>query len=322
MSHLIKKWLFLILVSFPLAGFSQQDTLIIKPDSLSRNQDSVALATIMNPGDFNQTYPLDFNSYFILLGRNLKEEFTRPFHMTEKDWGNFGKFAVVAFALGFTDEPVQKAALKLRNRNTVINNVSKYVTKFGGVYEVVTLAGLGTYGLVFKNEKLQTTTILATQAYITATALESVLKYLSGRTRPSYYTADQEAEPKFLGPFTKPLRDPNGKREYSSFPSGHTTVAFAAATVYASEYRNKPLVPIIAYSAATLIGISRITENKHWVTDVFVGAGVGYLAGTQIVNTYHRYAKKKNAEKNKTTYSFNLNYSYGHFEPGLLVHFR
>ena len=322
MSHLIKKWLFLILVSFPLAGFTQMDTLIISPDSLSMQQDSFKEINIIHLKDTNQAIQLDFNSYFILLGRNLKEGFTRPFHMTDKDWGNFGKFAVITFALSFTDEPIQKSVLKLRNRNTPINNISKYVTKFGGVYEVVTLAGLGTYGLVFKNEKLQTTTILATQAYITATALESVLKYISGRTRPSYYRADQEAEPRFLGPFTKALRDPNGKREYSSFPSGHTTVAFAAATVYASEYRDKPLVPIIAYSAASLIGVSRVTENKHWVTDVFVGATVGYLAGKQIVNSYHQHAKTKNAKKNNTTYSFNLNYYYGHWEPGLLVHFK
>lgn len=322
MSHLIKKWLFLILVSFPLAGFTQMDTLTTKTDSLSRKQDSIEPVNNIDTVDFNQGIRLDFNSYFILLGRNLKEEFTKPFHMKDKDWGNFGKFAAITFAMSFTDEPIQKKVLKLRNRNTSINNISKYVTKFGGVYEVISLAGLGTYGFVFKNEKLQTTTILATQAYITATALESVLKYLSGRTRPSYYRADQEAEPRFLGPFTKALRDPAGKREYSSFPSGHTTVAFAAATVYASEYRDKPLVPIIAYSAASLIGVSRVTENKHWVTDVFVGATVGYLAGKQIVKSYHRYAKKKNDEKNKTTYSFNLNYSSGHWEPGLFVQFK
>jgi hypothetical protein len=322
MSGFVKKWLFVILMSFPLAGFAQKDTLIKKLDSLTIKKDSVGQVNNIHPNAFTETTQLTFNSYFILLGSNLKQEFTKPFRMTKKDWGNFGKFALVTVALSFADEPVQKAALKLRDRNTGINSVSKYVTNFGGVYEVIALAGLGSYGLIFKNEKLKTTTLLATQSYVTAGALESVLKFVSGRTRPSFYGPGEEAEPRFLGPFSKTSRDANGKRVYSSFPSGHTTVAFAAATVFASEYRNKPIVPIIAYAAASLIGVSRITENKHWTTDVFVGAALGYLSGKQVVNNYHRYAKIKNEGKKKNTYSFSLNYSYGHWEPGLICKFR
>lgn len=308
--------------AFPFTGFTQ-DTLINKLDSLHKQKDSAG-QQINNiaPKAYNENTRLTFKSYFILLGSNLKQEFTKPFHMNKKDWGNFGKFAAVTIALSFADEPIQKAALKLRNRNTGINDVSKYVTNFGGMYEAYTLVGLGTYGLIFKNQKIKTTTLLATQAYITAGALESVLKFVSGRTRPSFYDDGKEAEPKFLGPFSKTAKDINGKNVYSSFPSGHTTVAFAAATVFASEYKDKPIVPIIAYSVASLIGASRITENKHWTTDVFVGAAVGFLAGKQVVNNYHRYAKLKAPGQPKNSVSFSLNYSYGHWEPGLVYKFR
>ncbi len=317
-----KKWLLIIMLSMPVAGFSQ-DTLVNKLDSLSRKTDSAGKQTNnINPKAYNQSTKLTFKTYFILLGSDLKQEFTKPFHMTKKDWGNFGKFAVVTVALGFADEPIQKAALKLRNRNTGINNVSKHITNFGGIYEAYTLAGLGAYGLIFKNEKIKTTTLLATQAYITASALEGVIKFISGRTRPSYYDASVEAEPKFRGPFTKTATSASNKKIYSSFPSGHTTVAFAAATVFASEYKDKPIVPIIAYSAATLIGVSRITENKHWSTDVFVGAAVGFLAGKNVVNNYHRYAKLKAPNQKKNSVSFNLNYSLGHWEPGVIYKFK
>lgn len=317
-----KKWLLIIMLSVPVAGFSQ-DTLINKLDSLSRKKDSAGKQiNNINPKAYNESTKLTFNTYFILLGSDLKQEFTKPFHMTKKDWGNFGKFAAVTVALSFADEPIQKAALKLRNRNTGINNVSKYVTNFGGIYEAYTLAGLAAYGFIFKNQKIKTTTFLATQAYITASALESVMKYVSGRTRPSFYDPSVEAEPKFLGPFSKTAKTSSGKKTYSSFPSGHTTVAFAAATVFASEYRDKPIVPIIAYSAATLIGISRITENKHWATDVFIGAAVGFLAGKNVVNNYHRYAKLKAPNQKKNSVSINLNYSLGHWEPGLVYKFK
>jgi membrane-associated phospholipid phosphatase len=319
--NFIRKYFLIIVFSFPVIANAQKDTLINKLDSLQRKKDTAGQVNIINPDAYTETTNLTLKSYFVLLGSSLKQEFTKPFHMTKKDWGNFGKFAAVTVALSFADRPIQKEALKLRNRNTAVNDISKYVTNFGGVYEGYTLAALGAYGFVFKNQKMKTTTLLATQSYITAAALESVLKFVSGRTRPSFYGPNEVARPRFLGPFSKTGVDATGKTTYSSFPSGHTTVAFAAATVFASEYRNKPLVPIIAYSAATLIGVSRITENKHWTTDVLVGAAVGFLAGKNVVNNYHRYAKIKNAEK-KNTVTFNLQYSFGHLEPGIIYKFR
>lgn len=176
--------------------------------------------------------------------------------------------------------------------------------------------------LFYNNEKMQTTTLLATQAYITGTVLQSVGKLLSGRTRPSYYPDGTDPEPKFLGPFPKKEALNSRKTLYSSFPSGHTTVAFAAATVFAMEYRNKTIVPIISYTAASLIGLSRIAENKHWFTDVFVGAALGYLTGKQVVNNYHRYSRLKAPAQKKSTVSFSLKYSLGYVMPGIVYEFN
>ena len=309
---------------FPLITFSQQkDTLIKKLDSLSRKTDSAGRQiNNTSPAAYNENTKLTFNSYFTLLGSDLKQEFTKPFHMTKKDWRNFAFFAAPTFALGFADKSIQKSAVKFTSNKTGVQRTSSYITKFGGIYEMYTLATLGAYGIVFKNQKLKTTTLLATQAYITGGALESVLKYLSGRTRPSFYDANSIARPKFLGPSSKTTKDANGKKVYSSFPSGHTTVAFAAATVFASEYSNYIIVPIIAYSFSTLVALSRITENKHWTTDVVVGAAIGYLAGKNVVNNYHRYAKLKAPNQKKNSVSFNLNIINDQLVPGLVYKFK
>jgi membrane-associated phospholipid phosphatase len=320
----LKKIQWSLLIFFiPAVGFSQSDTLINKLDSLSRKTDSAGKqVNNISPDAYNQNTKITFNTYFILLGSNAKQAFTKPFHMTGKDWGRLGKFAVVAGALAFADEPIQKGALSLRNSSPGLDHVSTYVTSFGGVYEAVGLLVFGGYGFIFKKEKMQTTALLATQAYITAGAVESVTKYITGRTRPSYYAAGTEAEPRFLGPFSKIAKTASGRNSYSSFPSGHTTVAFAAATVFASEYKDNPYISIVAYSAATLVGLSRITENKHWATDVLVGAALGYLTGKQVVNNYHRYSKIKAPNEKKNTVSFNLGYSYGHLTPGIIYTFK
>lgn len=106
----------------------------------------------------------------------------------------------------------------------------------------------------------------------------------------------------------------------SSFPSGHTTAAFAAATVFASEYKDDPLIPVIAYSAAGLIGISRVTENAHWATDVLAGFALGYTTGRLVVRNYHRYTRRV-TQKQKMSFNFNLNYTGGVIQPGLVCNF-
>lgn len=307
----------------PSVSFSQQpDTLIKKLDSLRKITDSAG-GQINNtsPKAYNPTTGLTVSGFFILEGSNLKQVFTKPFHMTGKDWKTFGRFALITGALMLTDEPVQRAALNLRTHNRNLRNISNFITEFGGTYEGYSLAALGAYGFLFKNKKMQTTTLLAVQSYITGGAVSAVIKFLSGRQRP--YIIDKnslEAEPTFYGPF-KVIQNDNGSKANNSFPSGHATVAFAAATVFASEYKNKPLVPILSYTAATLVGLSRMTENKHWITDVVAGAALGYVSGRLVVNNYHRYASLRSPVK-KSTVSFNLQYTHGVLMPGLVYHFR
>lgn len=315
--------LVVVLLCCSSSVFSQKpDTLIKRLDSLTKKTDSSGKPqNNTSPDAYNQTTKLNASTYFILLGSDLKQAFTKPFHMKKRDWKYLGAGAIVIGGLSFADKPIQQWALRLRNNNPGMLNTSRYITNFGGAYEVIVLGSFGAYGFLFKNEKMKTTTLLATQAYITGAAVESVLKFLSGRTRPSVYDPNTIAQPTFKGPFAKMSTNYGGGKINSSFPSGHTTVAFAAATVFAMEYKNRPWIPIFSYSAATLIGFSRITENKHWATDVLFGAAIGYLTGRQVVNNYHRYAAIKSPQQ-KSSVSFNLQYSYGHLMPGLVYTFR
>jgi membrane-associated phospholipid phosphatase len=306
-------------------AFCQQpDTLIHKLDSLNKKTDTTGQKNIINPKAYTENTQITFSGYFALLGSDLKQDITAPFHQTRKEWIRIGEYTAGVAALSvLTDEPMQRFAIKLHDSSETVSSVSSYITRFGGTYEVYTLAALGTYGFVFKNKKMQTTTLLATQAYLTGGAMESILKFISGRQRPAYYNPNvPEPEPKFHGPFSKSGTDVSGNKINSSFPSGHTTVVFAAATVFAKEYKNTPWVPIVSYSAASLVGLSRITENKHWTTDVVVGATLGYLCGRQVVNNYHRYAKLRSKSANKGTVSFNMQYMNGQLIPGIVYTFR
>lgn len=71
---------------------------------------------------------------------------------------------------------------------------------------------------------------------------------------------------------------PDGSNNHS-FPSGHTATAFMTATMLTKEYGHKsPWIGIGAYSAATTTGLMRMANNKHWLSDVLTGAGIGILS--------------------------------------------
>ncbi len=64
-----------------------------------------------------------------------------------------------------------------------------------------------------------------------------------------------------------------------SFPSGHTATAFMTATMLTKEYGSvSPWIGVGAYSVAAATGLMRVANNKHWLSDVLTGAGVGILA--------------------------------------------
>lgn len=66
-----------------------------------------------------------------------------------------------------------------------------------------------------------------------------------------------------------------------SFPSGHAATAFLTATLLHKEYgrTRSPWYSVGGYVTATATGLSRIINNKHWLSDVLTGAGIGILCG-------------------------------------------
>lgn len=78
-----------------------------------------------------------------------------------------------------------------------------------------------------------------------------------------------------VGKETSNVRRPDGSNT-KSFPSQHTTTAFVAATFLHKEYGERSfLYSLTGYSMATLTGVFRQLNNRHWLSDVLVGAGVG-----------------------------------------------
>ena len=139
-------------------------------------------------------------------------------------------------------------------------------------------------GRLAKNDRLAQLGLHGTEALFIGEGTAVVLKGIFGRQRPSVRPQDANSFD-FLRGFL-------GSDNFRSFPSGHTVAAFAAAASVTSETagwwpNSRVIIGPLMYGGAALVGVSRMYNNRHWASDVIVGAGIGTFAGLKVVR-YHR----------------------------------
>jgi membrane-associated phospholipid phosphatase len=126
------------------------------------------------------------------------------------------------------------------------------------------------FGHVRHDSYAEKTALLAAEAYADSAIVDFVMKVATRRLRPS----DIPPSGPFSDTFFRSHASPPGVN--TSFPSGHAASAFALATVFAHRYRHHRWVPCVAYGVASVISFSRITNQSHFPSDVFLGAALGF----------------------------------------------
>jgi len=149
---------------------------------------------------------------------------------------------------------------------------SKYNTD---AMEVVGPAALYLVGLARGDAYAKKTALFAGEAAADSIMFYAVAQEATHRKRPI------EIPPN--GDFSDTFWEGHKGLLSNSFPSGHTTEAFAIATVFERRYRRHKWVPWLAYGVAGAIAFSRITLQSHFPSDDFVGAAVGYAVGRYLV---------------------------------------
>lgn len=186
-------------------------------------------------------------------------------------------FAAGGAAIYF-DEIVSAELVNSRKRFG-LGEISNGITHMGDPYVLGPAVALAYgSGWLFGDSKLRQTAVMAAEAYFHNGIFTYIGKLAFARQRPFVDGTDHW----HFFPYSLQGHDPSATA-YQSFPSGHTSGIWAIATVFAKQYRDTKWVPVLAYSAATLTGISRVTENKHWLSDVIFGAALGYGIGNFVV---------------------------------------
>jgi len=217
--------------------------------------------------------------------KDAGEIWSYPLHIRTRDILPIAGLAVLTGVLINNDETIQRSFLDYRMGHAWVKAVSPAITEMGSYGAWATAGVFLCVGLIGKDAKAVETAALATSAMVQSGILVTFLKALFGRQRPSWdHGVDRWSGPVGFSAWFK--TGIYGK--YDSFPGGHSITAFSLATVVAMQYQESVWVPILAYTTATGVALSRLTEGKHWLSDCLVGSVFGYVIGRMVVLNHRR----------------------------------
>lgn len=208
--------------------------------------------------------------YFTDTGRMLAS----PANWDGSDWLTAGLVIGATAGTYLVDADIRNFAR--RNQSSTGDSLAVVGNTLGNpVYTLPPLGLLYLYGNLNEDPKARRTSLLAVESLAISGVFTWTLKLATQRPRP------------FTGESPGTWNGPGLRTINPAFPSGHTPASFAVATVVAEEYGNNPYIPPLAYGLATLTGLSRIYDDKHWASDVVFGAAIGYFVAKTVVG-YHK----------------------------------
>lgn len=191
-----------------------------------------------------------------------------PVEWKGKDCLRLSAVLVAGFGLYAADSDIQDWMFK--QKSTTSEDVSRFVSTFGhGLFLAPFLTSLYLVGEVGEEESLRRTALLGLESWVVSGVLVTGIKFVTGRARPK-----TEEDSSTFRPLASSSR-------FRSLPSGHAASAFAVASVIAGESEDFSL-DFLAYSLAVLAALSRVHDNEHWASDVFLGSALGYFVGKKI----------------------------------------
>jgi hypothetical protein len=221
---------------------------------------TVCVCRIGQSAELPLTYP-------DILIDDAKHVLSAPAEWQATQWTNFalGSLAVAATA-AYIDNPWREKMLGLPRDNKFAN-----IDRLGAEYSVGVIGAFYLAGSLAQNEvALKVAQDSLTASIIASGLITPGIKLLAGRSRPNENLGNQH------------FQSLAASQPSSSFPSGHTTEAFALASVISAHYESS-FITGSAYTLATLVGLARTYRDVHFASDVLAGALIGRWVGLTVV---------------------------------------
>ena len=252
----------------------------------------------------NSGFTEDLRSDIISMYTVGKGFLESPLHYTSEDFILVG-VVVGATALSFTLDNSVRTAVR-STQGVSMDKITAFGEKFGNVKYGAALSGILYLGghLVSDRQTRETGLILFETLLLNSIVTEG-LKIALGRSRPHINEGNLD------------LLDVDLETENHSLPSGHTSTAFAIATVL-SRRIGSTYASIGLYSLAGLTVYQRVYADKHWISDTILGAAIGIGIGLKVVELYSEHTARQSIQpklniipyRNSEGYGFGLSFVF------------
>lgn len=234
-----------------------------------------------------QTTKLDTATYLQSYWYNGVDLLKAPFHFSKEQWITTGGTVLFAGAMITLDEPINLAMQRWTSDGA--QRFGEIGAVVGGApFQLGISGGAMLVGAASKNKGLINFGLDNLQAQAFTGGVTLIVKNLFHRARP--YSG--EGAYSWYGPFNGWGND--------SYYSGHTALAFSTATMIFLHSKKKWWVGVLSFGAATAVGLSRMQQQKHWASDVVMGA----VMGTVISGWVYKKQEQRRAAKKQVKLAF------------------
>lgn len=205
--------------------------------------------------------------FFYLVRIDMRDVLGSPRHWTGRQWEHFSLAVAGIGAAALLDRTVGDR--ELHDHSRFSDQVARDFEQFGQTGAFGVMGAFYVAGLVSDDARARSVGadgLIST--LIAGGIITPALKLAAGRVRPR-----DTDKPFDFKPFSGS----------SSFPSGHSTEAFAVASVIATHY-DQGWVKGVSYGSAALVGFARVHHRAHFLSDVTAGAIIGTATGRTVVH--------------------------------------
>jgi membrane-associated phospholipid phosphatase len=219
----------------------------------------------------------------------------QPGNWRGNDWLKLGAIVAGTALVMQVDQPIRDAVL--RDHGRYYHSVPIEAGRIWGEWYTppIVAGAFGLHGWLGHNASSKKIGFELVQASVYSETITQALKIAFGRARPYQNEGAFSFHPLNISDFG-----------FHSLPGGHNTNGWAMSTVLSRNANSKAL-KILAYVPAALTFFSRVYQDQHWTSDDFLGAAIGFLVGTWVVDLH---AKKEAAVQMSAVYPLTVTFRF------------
>jgi membrane-associated phospholipid phosphatase len=219
---------------------------------------------------------------FTNAGKDIGAVWAAPFNGSARDWAAFAGAVGLFGATMLVDQPASEWALRADSAGTFrpIAELRRGGVLFTGKYVVPPVAVLYIAGIALKNQGMRDAVMGCAASWVAQSPPRRLLAHVIGRARPDTTKND----PDRFTPNDPQIWKLGWTKDWNmrSMPGGHLANVMGCASFWANRFDLGGVGEVVLYGIAAGVGVGRMADGAHWLSDQVIGGILGYAIGKEL----------------------------------------